>query len=122
MMFLWSECFEALPIAMENIMKRTAIGAIAATVLGVSALAVSAQTTVTIEPQVRTEVREYIVKQKRPSVTIKEEIKVVARLPDTVTFYQIEGAPAATKSRDAIVDERPALVDPAQRMIVHVYE
>lgn len=122
MMFLWSERFEALPIAMENIMKPTAIGMIAATALGMSALAVSAQTTVTIEPQVRTEVREYIVKQKRPSVTIKEEIKVGARMPDNVTFYQIEGVPAATKYRYAIVNDRPVLVDPAQRTIAHVYE
>jgi hypothetical protein len=103
-------------------MKRTTIGVITAAALGMSAIAVSAQTTVTIEPQVRTEVREYIVKQKRPSVKIKEEIRVGAQLPEAVTFYEIQGVPAATRYRYAIVNDRPVLVDPAQRTIVYVYE
>jgi len=103
-------------------MRRTAIGVLAAAALGLSAMAANAQTTVTIEPEVRTEVREYVVKQKRPSVKVTEEIKMGARLPATVELYEISGVPKASRYRYAYVNNRYVLVDPSERTIVHIYD
>jgi len=103
-------------------MKRLSIGVAAAAALCMSAFVAGAQTVVTIEPEVRTEVRQYIVKQKHKSVKLKEAIKVGARLPATVELYEIKGVPRATVYRYAIVNDRTVLVDPAKRTIVYVYE
>lgn len=101
---------------------RRGLSLLAAAAFGLSLLPAGAQTTVTIEPQVRTQVREYAVKQKRPSVKVAEEIRVGARLPQSVQFYEIEGIPAASGYRYAYVNDRYVLVDPAERTIVYMYD
>lgn len=81
--------------------------------------------TIEIAPEVRTEVREYVVREARPSVPLPGEValEVGTRLPDEVEVYSvdIEGQPQFEYDY-VVIDERPVLVDPASREIIYIYE
>lgn len=78
--------------------------------------------TVVISPEERTTIREYVVKQKRPSVRVQERVVVGATLPQDVELYTIEGPPTVTRYRYSVVNEQPVLVDPGTRRVIQVIE
>jgi hypothetical protein len=104
-------------------MKSVLLGAAAAAALFVGASTVSAQTVV-IGPDDEPRVREYVVKQKRPSVKLPGETRLVvgATLPPSVEFYSIEGIPSASKYRYVVVDDRTVLVEPDTRRVVQIID
>ncbi len=74
-----------------------------------------------IADQDRSRFREYVVREKKPSVTVREEVKVGARLPSSVTYYEVPGE-FKTKYRYTVVNNKTVLVDPSTRAIVEVIE
>lgn len=65
---------------------------------------------------------EYVVREKRPSVTVKEDVRIGAVLPSTVTYYDVPTEYHVTKYRYAVVNNKTVLVDPGTRKVVEVLE
>ena len=80
--------------------------------------------TVVIEPQQRTLIKEYVVKEKVKPVTIKERIAVGATLPADVELVAVpETWGASVKPyRYVYWDNRVVLVDPPSRKVVHIVD
>ena len=77
-------------------------------------------TTVTLTPQQETQVREYVVKEHRPSMTLNDfDVSPGATLPPNVAFYSV---PNVDQYQYTVVNEKRVLVDPTTRRIVEVYE
>jgi hypothetical protein len=77
---------------------------------------------VTFEPEQRTRIKEYVVKE-RP-VTIKERISVGARLPADVELQSVpsDWGPSVSKYRYVYSDDRVYFVEPSSREVVHVLD
>src|SRR5689334_23712681 len=60
--------------------------------------------------------REYVVRERHPSYTYREEIRVGAVLPESgVTYYEVPAEYKAPGYRYTIVNDRPVLVEPRTR-------
>ena len=118
-------------LKMLSISAATALGVL----VGVSA--VSAQSTmsrettttttttqapVTLAPDVRTHVRQYVVQHRQPSVTIHDRVAVGTVLPPDAQFYPFEGVAGVGAYRYAYINDAPVLVDPGSRRIIEVIE
>ncbi|MDB5549978.1 MAG: hypothetical protein JWR73_1158 [Tardiphaga sp.] len=67
--------------------------------------------------------RSYVVEQRRPSYTYREDVRVGAVLPEAgVTYYEVPREYNAPNYRYTVVNNRTVLVDPATRRIVEVVE
>lgn len=67
--------------------------------------------------------RSYVVEQRRPSYTYREDVRVGAVLPaDGVTYYEVPREYNQPNYRYTVVNNRTVLVDPATRRIVEVVE
>ncbi len=67
--------------------------------------------------------RSYVVEQRRPSYTYRDEVRVGAVLPEAgVTYYEVPQEYGARNYRYTVVNNRTVLVDPATRRIVDVVE
>ena len=99
-----------------------------ATVGALSAAAPSfAQTVgvgVTFEPEQRTRIKEYVVKERVAPVTIQERVSVGARLPADVELRPVPSAwgPSVSKYRYVYSDNRVYFVEPSSREVVHVLD
>jgi hypothetical protein len=104
----------------------------AATVLGMFAgMPALAQTvgvgpaeTVVIEPEQRTVIRDFVVKERVAPVTVKERISVGARLPADVELRTVPSSwgPKLAKYRYIYSDNHVYLVEPSNRTIVQVID
>ena len=109
-------------------MKRTLIAAsVISTLAGVPALAqtvVGPAETIVVEPEQRTLIREYVVKEKVPAVTTTERISVGQPLPQDVELRPVPPAwgPKFTKYRYVYSGEHVYLVEPSNRTVVQVIE
>jgi uncharacterized protein YcfJ len=67
--------------------------------------------------------REYVVKEKRPSYTYKEDLRVGATLPSSgVTYYDVPSEYKVTKYRYTVVNNKTVLVDPGTHKVVEVID
>lgn len=67
--------------------------------------------------------REYTVREKRPSYTYREEVRVGATLPESgVTYYDVPSEYKVQRYKYTVVNNRPVLVDPGSRRIIQVIE
>ena len=108
-------------------MRHATIGAAAALLALVSAGALNAQTTttettttrtVTLTPDQRTVIRDYVVREQRPSVTIDNvEIRAGTVLPPTVQFYSV---PQIETYKYGYVNNSYVVVDPTSRRVIEV--
>jgi hypothetical protein len=80
--------------------------------------------TVIIEPEQRTVIREYVVKERVAPVTVKERISVGARLPAEVELRAVPPTwgPKFTKYRYVYSNDRVFLVEPTNRTVVQVID
>lgn len=80
--------------------------------------------TLVIEPEQRTVIREYVVKEKVSPVTVKERISVGATLPADVELRTAPAAwgPKLSKYRYVYSDNHVYLVEPSNRTVVQVIE
>lgn len=71
----------------------------------------------------RPEFRTYVVEQKRPSYTYKQEVVIGAELPEQgVTYYEVPPQYGASQYRYTVVNNRTVLVDPRTRRVIQVIE
>ena len=114
-------------------MKRTLIAALAVTAITAgSALAQTTVTTtspgagatVTIAPEQRTKIKQYVVQQKVKPVTVKERITVGATLPADVELMAVPGdwGPEVSRYRYVYSDNHVVLVEPSSRRVIQVID
>jgi hypothetical protein len=79
---------------------------------------------VTFEPEQRTRIKEYVVKERVAPVTIKERVSVGARLPADVELRAVpaDWGPSVSKYRYVYSDNRVYFVEPSSREVVHVLD
>lgn len=104
-----------------------AIKAVAAVVLlGLAgpALAQTVGVAVSVPPEERTRIKEYVVKERVAPVTIKERVAVGARLPADVELQTVPSTWGAgvAKYRYVYSDNRVYLVEPSTREVVQVID
>jgi hypothetical protein len=80
--------------------------------------------TVVIEPEQRTLIKEYVVKEKVAPVRVQERIAVGARLPADVELRSVPSAwgPKFSKYRYVYSDDHVYLVEPSNRTVVQVID
>ncbi len=78
--------------------------------------------TVTIQPEVRTKVREYVTTNKAKFVAVPSGFTVStgAVLPEAVEIQSFPATVGVTQYRYAVVGDQTVLVDPGTRRIVEV--
>jgi hypothetical protein len=97
-----------------------AIGATALSlVFGANAFAQSVS--VEIAPEQRTRIKEYVVKEKVPRVTVKERYRVGATVPADVELREAPAVwgPSVSKYRYYHTDSGVHFVDPASRRVIY---
>jgi hypothetical protein len=110
-------------------MKRALLAAsVVAMFLSTQALAqtvgVGPAETVVIEPEQRTVIRDYVVKERVAPVTVKEKVSVGARLPADVELRAVPSpwGPKLSKYRYFYSDNHVYLVEPSNRTVVQVID
>jgi hypothetical protein len=80
--------------------------------------------TVVIEPEQRTLIRDYVVKERVAPVTVKEKVSVGARLPADVELRTVPSTwgPKLSKYRYFYSDNHVYLVEPSNRTVVQVID
>ncbi|WP_375458126.1 DUF1236 domain-containing protein [uncultured Enterovirga sp.] len=67
--------------------------------------------------------REYVTREKRPSYTYRETVRVGGELPASgVTYYEVPSEYGVKTYRYTVVNDRVVLVDPTTRRIVQIVE
>ena len=79
-------------------------------------------TTTTVTTENRDRIRTFITKQKPKTVTIKEEVRVGAKLPKTVTLQSFPADVGIKEYRFVYLDGRVALVDPTSYEVREIIE
>ena len=66
---------------------------------------------------------DYVVRERRPSYTVREDVRVGAVLPEEgVTYYEVPSEYGARDYRYTVVNGRTVLVEPRSRRVVEVIE
>ena len=97
---------------------------------GMTALAVMAsgqafaQATITFEPEQRTRIREYVVRERVAPVTVRERVTVGATLPADVELRAVPGdwGPSVSRYRYVYYDNNVVFVDPSNRRVIQVLD
>lgn len=98
-------------------------------VMSVAAIVLSSVTagftqgvTVTVAPDERTRIKEYVVKERVSPVTVKERISVGARLPADIDLQTVPSAWGGgyTKFRYVYSNDNVYLVEPSSREVIQV--
>jgi hypothetical protein len=114
-------------------MKRTLLTTAALLALACPALAQSttittpapsASASVTISPEQRTRIKQYVVEKKVKPVVVKERVAVGATLPADVELAAVPGdwGPEMGRYRYVYSDDRVMLVEPSSRRVVQVID
>lgn len=80
----------------------------------------STSTTITTEETGR--VRQYITRERAPSVTVREEVRVGGSLPDSVEIRSFPNDVGVSTYRYSVVNGRTVLIEPGSRRIVQIVE
>ena len=80
--------------------------------------------TIVVEPQQRTVIKDYVVKEKVAPVRVQERIVVGARIPADVELRAVPPAwgPKFAKYRYVYSDDHVYLVEPSNRTVVQVID
>jgi uncharacterized protein DUF1236 len=117
---------------METSMKRILVAGIAVLALTAPAFAQttvvtpapSAGATVTIAPEQRTRIRQYVTEKQVRPITVRERIAVGATLPTEVELVSVPGdwGPDLGRYHYVYSDNRVVLVEPSSRRVVHIID
>jgi hypothetical protein len=100
-------------------MIRNVSGALAGLFLLAGAGVASAQTTVVIQPEQETVIREYVQKNPIASIDLPGiELNIGSKVPETVELHALDVPDV--QYRYVVVGDRTVLVDPGTREIVHI--
>jgi hypothetical protein len=114
-------------------MKRTLLAGVTALALAGPAFAQSTivttpapgpGVTVTIAPEQRTRIKQYVVQQKVKPITIKERVTVGTVLPADVEFAAVPGdwGPELSRYRYVYSGDNVVLVEPSSRRVIQVID
>ncbi|MDF2809998.1 MAG: hypothetical protein K0S56_1029 [Microvirga sp.] len=103
-------------------MKRLMIAVVAS--FGLIAAAAAQTATVTVQPEVRTKVKQHITTSKPKAVVAPSGFTVSAGavLPETVEIQSFPADVGVTQYRYVVIGDRTALVEPSSRRIVEVID
>lgn len=84
----------------------------------------SAGATVTIAPEQRTRIKQYVVQQKVRPVQVKERVTVGAVLPAEVEFAAVpsDWGPELGRYRYVYTNDHVVLVEPSSRRVIQIIE
>jgi hypothetical protein len=103
-------------------MKRIVLAGVAVVAATIFASQVSAQSvSVEINPEQRTRIKEYVVKQNVPRATIRERVRVGAPVPTDVELREVpaDWGPSVRSYRYYHSDSGVHFVDPANRTVIY---
>ena len=102
-------------------MKRYAIAGATALALVLSTQAFSQSVSVEIAPEQRTRIKEYVVKENVPRVTVKERYRVGATVPADVELREVpaDWGPSVRSYRYYHTDSGIHFVDPGSRRVIY---
>ncbi len=113
-------------------MKRTVLAGVAVLALTLPAFAQTTITTespavgatVTIAPEQRTRIKEYVVQQKVRPVTVEKRVTVGATLPADVELHSVpsDWGPGLGRYRYVYSGDDVVLVEPSSRRVIQVIE
>ena len=112
-------------------MKRTLLAGIAVLALACPALAQStvvttpgAGATITLAPEQRTRIKQYVVERKVKPVTIKERVTVGATIPADVELVDVpsDWGPDIDRYRYVYSGDNVVLVEPSSRRVVQIID
>jgi hypothetical protein len=77
--------------------------------------------TVEIAPEQRTRIKEYVVKEKVRPITVREQVRVGAKLPADVELHDVpsDWGPSVTRYKYIYSGNRVHFVDPANREVIY---
>ncbi len=83
--------------------------------------ALAQSVSVSVEPEQRTRIKEYVVKQKVPRVVVKERYRVGTAVPAEVELREVpeDWGPSVRRYRYYHTDSGVHFVDPANRTVVY---
>ena len=81
-------------------------------------------TRTTITPAQQTQIKQYVVKEKRTSVSAPSgfTLSVGSTLPESVQVYALPSDVGVTSYRYTVVNDRTVLIDPSDRRVVEVLD
>jgi hypothetical protein len=114
-------------------MKRILVSVAAALIAGAASAQTSTTVTttgpaasgvVTVTPEVRTKVKQYVVKEKRATVAAPSGVTITTGsvLPPSIELHTFPADVGVTQYRYTVVGDRTVLVDPGSRRIIEVIE
>jgi hypothetical protein len=117
---------------MENTMKRTLLAGLTALALATPAFAQTtvttpapgAGTTITVAPEQRTRIKQYVTQQRVRPVQLRERVTVGATLPADVELSPVPGewGPDFGRYRYVYSNDNVILVDPGSRRVIQVID
>jgi hypothetical protein len=104
-------------------MKRSLLIAVAAVSLLASGQAY-AQAVIELNPEQRTVIKEYVVRERVPAVTIPGDVRVGAVLPEDVRLVAVPEAwaPSVRRYRYVHWNNRVVLVEPSSRKVIQIID
>lgn len=106
------------------LMAATVLAVFASTQALAQTVGVGPAGTVIVEPEQRTVIRDYVVKERVAPVRVKERIAVGARLPADVELRTVPSTwgPKLSKYRYIYSGEHVYLVEPSNRTVIQIIE
>ena len=105
-------------------MKRALIAGVAATAILTGSQVLAQSVSVTLEPDQRTRIKEYVVKERVGPVTLRERVTVGATLPADVELRTVPETwgPSVSRYRYIYSGDNIYFVDPANRRVIHMID
>ena len=102
-------------------MKRILLAGVAVIAMTLTGQAIAQSVSVEVAPEQRTRIKEYVVKENVPRVTVKERYRVGATLPADVELREVpaDWGPSVRSYRYYHTDSGIHFVDPSSRRVVY---
>jgi hypothetical protein len=102
-------------------MKLTILALSAATLLSISGQSFAQSVSVSVEPEQRTRIKEYVVKERVPRVVVKERYRVGTQVPADVELREVpdDWGPSVRRYRYYQTDSGVHFVDPESRRVIY---
>ena len=88
----------------------------------ISSAALAQTAVVTVAPEQRTMIKEYVVQKKVAPITMTEKVAVGATIPQNVELVTVpsDWGPTFTKYRYVYTDNHVVLVEPSSRKVIQI--
>jgi hypothetical protein len=102
-------------------MNRTTLAVFAAVLLSTSSPIFAQSMSISVEPEQRTRIKEYVVKEKVPRVVVKERYRVGTAVPADVELREVprDWGPSVSRYRYYHTDSGVHFVDPESRRVIY---